>query len=254
MTAAPISSEASRLAHKSALPVQTYARIAGILTLVSLVAGGFGEAFVPSKLVVSGDSAATASNLIASNSLFRMGFATYLVEGLCDVTLTLILYALLRPVHRDVGLLAAFLRLVGTAVYAVAQVFYFSASPIVRGADYLKTFSPDQLNTLALLSLETSGYGSAVSMLFYGAGTLLFGYLMFRSGYLPRFLGVLLAISGAGFVTRTFLWVLAPAYASPILLMPAALAALALIPWLLAKGVDVPKWQARAATGEYRRP
>jgi hypothetical protein len=83
-----------------------YARIAGILGLISVVAGGFGEAFVPSVLIVSADATATANNIIASDMLFRVGFASYLVEGLCDVTLTLLLYALLRPVHRDLALLA----------------------------------------------------------------------------------------------------------------------------------------------------
>ena len=88
--------------------------------------------------------------------------------------------------------------------------------------------------------------------MFYGAGSVLIGYLIFRSGYLPRFLGVLLAISGVGFVTRTFVGILAPAYASPILLMPAALAALALTLWLLVKGVAVPKWQELAGVARYR--
>jgi hypothetical protein len=122
----------------------------------------------------------------------------------------------------------------------------------VGGADYLKTFSPDQLNTLALLSLKMSGYGTGIFMMFYGAGSVLLGYLMFRSRYLPRFVGVLLAISGVGFVAGTFVGILAPAYASPILLMPAGLAGLALTLWLLIKGVDVPKWRERAGVAQYR--
>ena len=232
--------------------VQRYARIAGILGLISLLAGGFGEAFVPSLLIVPADATATARNIITSIALFRAGFAGYLVEGLCDVTLTLVLYALLRPVHRDLALLAVFFRLVGTAGFAVAELFYFSASRIVGGAHYLKSFSPDQLNTLALLSVKMGSYGAEIFMMFFGAGYVLLGYLMFRSGYLPRFLGVLLAISGVGFVARTFVGVLAPAYASPILLMPAALAAAAMTLWLLIRGVDVSKWQESAALAEHR--
>jgi hypothetical protein len=232
--------------------VQRYARIGGILALISVVAGGFGEAFVPSLLIVPADATATASNIIASNGLFRLGFASYLIEGLCDVTLTLVLYALLRPVHRDLALLAVFFRLVGTAGFAVAELFYFAASPIVGGAEYLKTFSPDQLDTLALLWLKMSGYGGGLFMMFYGAGSVLLGYLIYRSGYLPRVLGVLLAISGVGFITRTFVGVLAPAYASPILLMPAALAGLALTLWLLLRGVDLPKWRETAASAAER--
>lgn len=100
MTAVPISKDDRRLAHARLAPVQTNARIAGVLLLISAVAGGFGEFFVPSHLIVSGDATATANNIIASDLLFRMGFASYLVETLCDVSLTLILYVLLRPVRR----------------------------------------------------------------------------------------------------------------------------------------------------------
>src|SRR6202040_2553447 len=107
---------------------------------LSFVAGGFGEAYVPSKLIVSADATATAENIKALHSLFRMGFAGYLVEAVCDISLTLILYVLLRPVRKDLALLAAFFGLVGTAVYAVAELFYFAASHILGGAGYLKAF------------------------------------------------------------------------------------------------------------------
>jgi len=228
--------------------VQTYARIAGVLFLITVVAGGFGEFFVPSKLIVSADATATANNIIASNSLFRIGFASYLVEAMCDVALTLILYVLLRPVHKDVALLAAFFRVVSTAVFAVAELFYFAASLILGGADYLKTFSPEQLHSLALLSLKLYGYGAGIFMVFYGVPSILLGYLIFQSGYLPKFLGVLLALGGLGFVTRNFALVLAPASASSFFLLPMTLAAVSLTVWLLVRGVDVAKWEQRAAT------
>src|SRR5713101_8510205 len=125
---------------------QMYARIAGVLFLLSLVAGGFGEFYVPSKLIVSADATATAKNINAFGTLFRLGFAAYLVEAICDIALTLILYVLLRPVRKDLALLAAFFRLVSTAIFGTAELFYFAASLILGGADYLKTFSPDQLN------------------------------------------------------------------------------------------------------------
>ncbi len=99
------------------MTVQTYARIAGVLFLLSFVAGGFGEAYVPSKLIVSGDATATANNIHALGSLFRWGFAGYLVEATCDIALTLIFYVLLRPVRKDLALLAAFFGLVGTAEF-----------------------------------------------------------------------------------------------------------------------------------------
>jgi uncharacterized protein DUF4386 len=248
MTAVQNASEDRQRAPARAGSVQTYARIAGVLFLLSIVAGGFGEAYVPSKLIVSGDAAATAKNINASDSLFRMGFASYLIEAVCDIALTLILYLLLRPVRNDLALLAAFFGLVSTALFGVAELFYFAASLILGGADYLKTFSPDQRNTLALLSLKLYGYGGGIFTVFYGIACLLRGYLIFRSGYLPKFLGVLLALGGLGFVTKNFALVLVPAYASDILLLPIFLAAVSLTVWLLVRGVDVPKWEAKVAT------
>jgi hypothetical protein len=219
--------------------VRTYARIAGALFLVSIVAGGFGEFYVPSRLIVTGDAAATAANIRASDFLFRLGFASYLVEAVCDIALSLVLYVLLRPVRKDVALLAAFFGLVSTAVFAVGELFYFASSFVLGDGAYLKTFSPAQLDTLALLSLQLYGRASGLFMVFYGIAALLRGYLIFRSGFLPRALGALLALGGAGFITRNFALVLAPAYASDLLLLPMSLAAVALAVWLLARGVNV---------------
>jgi hypothetical protein len=229
-------------------PVQTYARIAGALFLITIVAGGFGELFVPSKLIVSTDAAKTASNIIASDSLFRLGFSGYLVEAFCDITLTALLYLLLRPVRKDLALLATLFRVVSTATFAVTELFYFAAALPLRGADYLKTFSPDQLNTLALLSLKAYSLGGGIFMMFYGTASIILGYLIIRSGFLPWILGALLALSGLGFVVYNFLLVLAPRYAASALVAPAGLAALALGLWFLVKGVDKAKWVATNAS------
>jgi hypothetical protein len=223
--------------------VQVYARVAGALFLLSMLAGGFGEAYVPSRIIVSSDAAATARNLIASEFLFRIGFAGYLLEALCDVALAWVMYVLLRPVHRDIALLAAFFGLVATALFGFAEMTYFSTSLVLRDADYLKTFSQEQRNTLALLSLKTYGLGGGIFMAFYGVASLLRGYLIFRSGYLPKFLGLLLMLAGLGFVARNFLLVLAPEYASGMLLLPVLFAVVSLSLWFLVKGVDVRKWE-----------
>ena len=228
--------------------IQTYARVAGVLFLLSIVAGFFGELYAPSRIIVSGDAAATAKNIVAFNSLFRAGFASYLVEAVCDITLSLVMYELLRPVRKDLALLAAFFGLVSTAVFAVAELFYFGASLIVGGAGYLKSFSPDQLNTLGLLSLKMYGLGGGIFMVFYGIATSLRGYLIYRSGYLPKALGVLLALAGVGFIVSNFVLVLAPAYASDFLLLPMFVATVSATAWLLVKGVDLQKWEARTAT------
>jgi hypothetical protein len=211
------------------------------------VAGGFGEYYVPSILIASGDAASTAKNVIAFNSLFRLGFAAYLVEAMCDVALTLIFYILLRPVRRDLALLAVFFRLVNTILFGVAEFFYFAGGLILGGGDYLKTFSPDQLNTLALLSLNLYRNGSGIFLVFSGVAYILLGYLIFRSGYLPKFLGVLVTLSGVGFATSNFMLVLAPAYTSSYFVIPAIIAGLSLAVWLLIRGVNVPKWEQKTA-------
>jgi len=141
------------------------------------------RAYVPSKLIVSGDATATANNIHALGSLFRWGFRRLpRRKPTCDIALALILYVLLRPVSKGLALLAAFFGLVGTAEFAAAEIFYLAPSLILGGAGYLKTFSPDQLNTLALLSLKLFAYGGAMFTVFYGVGWVLRGYLIFRIG------------------------------------------------------------------------
>ena len=225
--------------------VQRYARTAGFLFLISLVAGGFGEAYIPSKLVVSTDAAATVANLRNFDFLYRLGFASFLTESLCDITLVLILYVLLKPVNRNLSLLAAFFGLVGTALFAFAELFYFAPPLILKSGVYSQTFSSEQLNSLALLSLKFYGYAGMIFTAYYGMAWIVRAYLIFRSGYLPRFLGVLMAIGGAGFVVRNFLLILAPAYASDVLLALMFPGGLILTVWLLLKGVDVSKWEAQ---------
>ncbi|MDB4869364.1 MAG: hypothetical protein JWL97_368 [Gemmatimonadales bacterium] len=228
--------------------IQTYAKVAGVLFLVSMVAGFFGELYAPSHVIVSGDAAATAKNILANNLLFRAGFAAYLVEAVCDISLSLVMYEILKPVRKDLALLAAFFGLVSTAVFAVGELFYFGSSLIVGGAGSLKSFSPDQLNDLGLLSLKMYGLGSGIFMAFYGLATFLRGYLIYRSDFFPKALGALLALAGLGFIVSNFVLVLAPAYASDLLLLPMFLAGVSMTVWLLVKGVDVPKWEAKAAT------
>src|ERR1043166_2787920 len=224
--------------------VQRYARVAGVLFLVSMVAGGFGEAYVPSKLIVSGDAAATVANLRNFDFLYRLGFAAFLIESLCDTALALVLYVLLKPVSKGLSLLAAFFGLMATATFAFAELFYFAPVVIMRGAGYLQSFTSDQLNSLSLLSLKFYGFAGMVFTAYYGIAWIVRACLMFRSGYLPRLLGVLMGVGGIGFLVRNFLLILAPASASDVLLMLMFPGGLIMTVWLLWKGVDVAKWKA----------
>ena len=226
--------------------IRSYSRLAGILLALTIVAGGFGEFWAPTHLIVSGDAAATAANIIAHPSLLRWGFAAYLVEAVCDITLAWIFYVMLKPVNRNLALLTAFFGLVSTATFAGVEVFYFAPSFILGGGAYLKSFTPDQLNSLAMLSLKLYGVGAGILMAFYGIGWIVRGYLMYKSTYMPKSLGALAAIAGFGFVAHNLALVLTPAYASDLMLAPMFLLDLALVGWLLVKGVDESRYAAMA--------
>jgi hypothetical protein len=227
-------------------PVQRYAKIAGILFLLSFVAGFFGEFYVPSHLIVPGDAAATAANLVDNDTLFRIGFAAYLVEAWCDVGLALLLYVLLKPVHRHLALLSAFLGLVSTALFAVCEMFFFCAPFLLTNPLFAQSFSPGQLNALVYFFVRVYASGAGLFMIFYGSASLIRGYLIYRSIYLPRFLGVMLGILGLAFIIKNLTLVLVPKYSWDLLLLPAPLTILALTVWFLTKGIDVEKWNARA--------
>jgi hypothetical protein len=231
--------------------VQRYARFAGVLFLISLVAGGFGEAYAPSRLISAHDAAATVANIKNFDFLYRLGFAAFLIESLCDITLVALFYALLKPVSKELSLVAAFFGLIGTALFAFAELFYFAPLLISGGSlDYLKTFTPDQLNSLVLLSMKFYGFAGMIFTAYYGMSWLVRAYLMWNSGYLPKFLGVLMGIGGLGFVVRNFLLILAPAYASDLFLMLMIPGGLVMTIWLLVKGVDLAKWNARRGNGK----
>lgn len=230
---------------------QTYARVGGWLYLFVIVAGIFAEFFVRSKLIVSGDAAATAHNIMASESLWRLGFAADISGVASYVAITLILYVLLRPVDRNLSLLAAFFSLAGCAIGGVVALGHLAPVFLLGGADYLRPFDTHQLQALALLSLKLHGYGEDVSIVFFGLYCPLLGYLIFRSGYFPKFLGVLLAIGGVCYLINSFADFVSPAFSAMIpawILLPPGIAELSLCLWLVVMGVNVAKWEEQGAS------
>ncbi|MGH7491179.1 MAG: DUF4386 domain-containing protein [bacterium] len=231
------------------------ARIGGVLYLIIIVAGIFGEAFVRDKLIVSGDATATANNIRSFELLWRVGIAGNLFHLACAVALTLIFYVLLRPVSRDLALLAAFFGLVSIGLEAASKLQLLAALFALGNAEYLKAFEPEQLNALAYLSIKSHAHGFGLSLIFFGCVCLVLGYLIFRSGYLPKFLGVLMQIAGLSYLTNSFALLLAPAFADrlfPAILVPAFIGEASLCLWLIAKGVDVEKWKAQASAEPVR--
>lgn len=245
MTSAAISGDNPPSAAR--VEVQAYARVAGLLFLISFAAGGFGEGYAPGHLIVSNDAALTVANLHAQDAMYRLSFAAYLTEALCDAALAVIFYVLLKPVSRGLALLAAFFGLLSTALYAACEIFYFGLPQLLlRGADYLKPFSPGQINTLVLLSLKLFGYGAGLFLVFYGIAWIIRGWLMIRSGYFPKLLGFLMILGGLGFAADTFTQVLAPAYSTAMLLFAMFPGGVLLALWLLIRGVNAVNWEAKA--------
>ena len=230
------------------IPVKTYARAVGILLILTMLGGWYGELYVPSQFM-TGDAAASAAQLRANESLFRLGFAAYLVEAFSDLVLAWLFYILLRPVHRDLALLSAFFAIVSMSLFAVTKMLYFSAPVFLGSSSHLTAFSPEQLEALTRVFLSLYGWLSGLFMLFYGTAWILRGYLTYRSGYLPRFLGVLMAAAGLGFVAKNVTKLLAPAWSSDLLLAPMFLNVVVLAIWMLARGVDRDKWD-RAVAGQ----
>ena len=229
---------------------QLYARIGGALYLVIIVIGLFGEAFVRDKLIVSGDAAATAKNLLASESLWRFHIAAELFLLICAIVLLMILFVLLRPVSRELTLLALFFNLVSIGLEATITMYLVVALFPLGNAAYLKAFSPEQLYAMATLSLKSHGYGFGVSLLFFGCFCVVVGRVIFRSGFLPRVIGVLMQIAGLCYLTDSFALILAPAFANrlfPAILLPAFVGEASLCLWLLLMGVNVQRWKERAS-------
>jgi hypothetical protein len=226
--------------------VRAYSRAAGVLFIVTIVAGGFGEAYAPGQLIASGNAAATVASLKAHDALFRLSFAAYLAEALSDIALAAIFYVLLKPVSRGMALTAALFGVFSTAFYATCELFYFALPHLLLSdAPYLNAFTPEQIAALVMLSIKLFGYGAGLSFILYGTGWIIRSWLMIRSGYFPLLLGALMMVGGLGFVAHTLADVLAPQYSSDLMLMLLMPGSVLLAMWLLIWGVDPEKWSAR---------
>ncbi len=176
------------------------ARIVGSAYLLAIVTAAFGEFYVRARLVVPNDTVQTAQNILANERLFRLGTASDLATYVIDVVLIAALYVVLRPVDRSLALLAAFWRIVETAVLVVVTLADFDALRILNGVVQLRAFAPDQLQAMARLSLAGHGTGLTVGIVFLGLGSTVFSYLWLRSRYIPRALatfGVLASLLAA---------------------------------------------------------
>ena len=227
------------------------ARIAGAFYLLTILTGIFAQGFVSERLVVSGDAASTAANILTHRSLFQAGFAVYLIEMACQVAMTALFYELFKPAGKSASLVAAFLGLTGCVVKTFARVFYIAPLFVLGGAPYLSVFSAEQLQALALLFLRVNDQGAEIGLVFFGFCALLRGYLVMRSTFLPRILGVLSVLGGVGWLS--FLYPPLGYRLFPYIAALGLLGSAAMILWLLVFGVNDQRWKEQAsAAGEWQ--
>lgn len=216
-----------------------YARTAGLLYLIIIVFGISSEVFVRSSLIVEGDPTATASNILASESLFRLGFAADSIMLLCDVAIAVLFYVLFKPVSKTLALTAAAFRLTQASVLGLNLLNYYAALLLLSGAGFRDDFDVGQLHALAMLFLEMHGHGYDLGLLFFGLSNLILGYLVVKAVYFPKLLGYGLMAAGAVYLVGSFTRFLFPAYIPmivPLYLVP-LIAELSFCLWLLVRGV-----------------
>ena len=223
-----------------------YARVGGVLYLIIIAAGLFAEVFVRGRLTVSSDAAATATNIVTHALLLRLGIAADLSTFVLAIPLTLILYVLLRPVNKDLAMLTVMLNLVQDAIGGMNALNTYRPLQLLGGANYLSAFSHEQLQAMALLSLKAHSVGFAVALIFFGVCCVVLGYLIHRSGFLPKTLGALLAVTGISYLVIGLAVILSPTVSSavfPLLAPVAFVGELSFALWLTVKGVNVHRWQ-----------
>lgn len=230
--------------HTAGASINRTARVAGFLYLLLLPLGIFGMA-VSSGLVAPGDAATTAKNILASESLFRLGIVIALLVQIINIFVVLALYKILKPVGKNMALLMVMFLLLGVPIAMLNELNQFAVLLLLQGTNYLTAFTAGQLQALVPLFLDLHQFGISIAGIFWGLWLFPMGYLVFKSGFLPRILGVLLIIGCFGYLIDSFAVFLLPNYKASIALF--TFWGEVLLPlWLLIKGVNVEQWEKRA--------
>ena len=220
------------------------ARFAGLLYLALAVLSAFGLVYVPSMILVPGDTAATSMNIVASESLFRLGFVGNLLAFTVNIFVAVLLYKLLEPVNKTMASLMVILILVGIAIAMLNELNQFAALLLLGGADYLKAFTGVQLQAFASLFLDMYEHGFVLAHIFFGLWLFPMGYLVIKSGFIPKVIGVFLLIAGVGYMVDFTLFFLFPASTVTVSEYTFVGEVLLLL-WLLIMGVNVKQWEQR---------
>lgn len=221
-------------------PLKKTAHIAGLLYFVFLVTGIFSFFYVPSKIFVSGDATLTANNIVAHELIFRFGIASNLVGQIIFIFLALVLYQLLKNVSKTHARLMVALVIASVPITFLVILNQIAALILSSNADFLKAVEPNQLQTLSMFFYTLYNHGIIIVGIFWGLWLYPFGYLVFKSGFIPKILGVFLIIGCFGYLIDSFSFLLIPNYHQTIsnfTTIPASIGELAMIFWLLFKGV-----------------
>jgi hypothetical protein len=223
------------------------ARIAGVFAWIGTTEGF--AFWVRGRLVVDGDAAATAHNILAHELLYRWGYVGDVISCVAFIIYTLLLYDLFRPVSRRLSLLAAVSNLIGEAIQLSVGVFLLAPLIVLKGTHSESAVNVAQSQAQALMFLNLYGDGYIISMVVFGIWNILTGYLIFRSTFLPRILGVLLAISGLYYQVNNFAEFLSPAIAARVepYVFVIGIAELLLASWLVVMGVNEQRWREQAS-------
>ena len=219
------------------------ARVAGLLYLLANLPAPFALVYLPSQLIVRGDAAATANNILASESLFRLGIIALLFNSIANIFLVLALYQLLKVVNKYMAALMVIFMLIAVPIGMLNELNNLAVLLLLSGADYLKVFTTEQLQALMYFFLRLHGQGLNIAEIFWGLWLFPMGYLIFKSGFLPRILGILLMIGCFGYVTESLAAFLGY---NVSLIFFTSWGELLLLLWLLIKGVNVEQWKKRA--------
>jgi hypothetical protein len=227
---------------------QLKARMAGVFYLLN---GGTGFAFsVRSRLIVQGDAAATPANVLAHERLFRMALVADLLGVAAYVVVTTLLFQLFKPVNRSLSLVAAAFSIVGCAIQASACVFDLGALRVLEDGQALSAFIVQQSQATALMLLRLQLQGFNIAIVFFGFYCMLIGYLIYKSIFMPRVIGVAIALGGLAYVVNNVAMFLAtplPMVFSHLVPILGGLGELSLMLWLLAMGVNAQQWKEQAA-------
>ncbi len=229
---------------------QRTARVAGLLYLLVGVTSAFSLMYVPSTLIVRGDATATAHNIIASELLFRIGIVSGLISQTSFIFLVLALYHLLKGVNNKYALLMVALAAVSVPIVLLNMLNQFAALILLSGPNFLSAFEKSQLDALVMVFLSLYNHGIFVAEIFWGLWLFPFGVLVFKSGFLPRILGILLIINCFAYLAISFTSLLLPDYrhiVSQVMLVPEAIGELSIIFWLLIKGAKVQPLEDQAS-------